>query len=470
MTNAYRREFHPIVSSNDLVFYVSQTARGQMLIGAEFDRQPSYDSGTTFAYLQACARKAITVLPFLRDLRVLRQWAGVCDVSMDFSPIMGFTGVDGFLLSTGWGTWGFKAIPAAGEQLAELIATGRTPQLHRAVHPRPLRPRATMADPSSRGDPLMLWLTCPHCGGRPIEEFRFGGELPHVPDRITDPDLRDLDHVWMLDNADGPTTERWFHEAGCRRWHTIRRDTRTDEILDPVAHAMARPPDPVRRQELLDQVVRYLADHGLAGASLRPMAKALGVSLNGLVHHFGTKTDLLVAALARANELQQRESEGWLACNPALSQADLLRKWWRWINAAPEHLALVRLGLEAAALDATGGGLPGQVRAEQVGLWRTDIEQRLVAEGLSAGAAQVEASLVKAMFTGLVVDLIATGNRRRLTRALREGLHRLEAVVASARVGAVEQPARARPLAPPVAPCEPADLSPLVLVSERFLG
>src|SRR6478609_2759804 len=101
---------------------------------------------------------------------------------------------------------------------------------------------------------------------------------------------------------------------------------------------MARPPDPVRRQELLDQVVRYLADHGLAGASLRPMAKALGVSLNGLVHHFGTK-------------------------------ADLLRKWWRWINAAPEHLALVRLGLEAAALDATrGGGLPGQVRAEQVGL------------------------------------------------------------------------------------------------------
>ena len=102
---------------------------------------------------------------------------------------------------------------------------------------------------------------------------------------------------------------------------------------------MARPPDPVRRQELLDEVVRYLADHGLAGASLRPMAKALGVSLNGLVHHFGTKTDLLVAALARANELQQRESEGWLACNPALSQADLLRKWWRWINAAPEHLA-----------------------------------------------------------------------------------------------------------------------------------
>jgi sarcosine oxidase delta subunit len=54
-----------------------------------------------------------------------------------------------------------------------------------------------------------------------------------VPDRITDPDERDLDWAWMLDNADGPTTERWFHEAGCRRWHTVRRDTRNDELLGP---------------------------------------------------------------------------------------------------------------------------------------------------------------------------------------------------------------------------------------------
>ena len=79
----------------------------------------------------------------------------------------------------------------------------------------------------------MLWLTCPTCGARPIEEFRFGGEQPGVPERITDADRRDLDYVWMLDNAEGPSVERWFHEAGCRRWQTLRRDTRTDEILDP---------------------------------------------------------------------------------------------------------------------------------------------------------------------------------------------------------------------------------------------
>jgi sarcosine oxidase subunit beta len=66
----------------------------------------------------------MTLLPFLRDLRILRQWMGVCDMSPDYSPIMGVTGVAGFYITTGWGAWGFKAIPAGGEQLAGLIAMG----------------------------------------------------------------------------------------------------------------------------------------------------------------------------------------------------------------------------------------------------------------------------------------------------------------------------------------------------------
>ena len=74
---------------------------------------------------RACARKVTHILPFLRDLRILRQWTGICDISPDYSPIMGATGVDGLLVTTGWGTWGFKAIPAGGEAMAELIATGR---------------------------------------------------------------------------------------------------------------------------------------------------------------------------------------------------------------------------------------------------------------------------------------------------------------------------------------------------------
>jgi len=77
----------------------------------------------------------------------------------------------------------------------------------------------------------MLWLTCPNCGRRPVDEFSYGGEVPAVPDGITDPDERDVDLVWMWGNVDGPTTERWFHAAGCRRWTTVKRDTSLDVEL-----------------------------------------------------------------------------------------------------------------------------------------------------------------------------------------------------------------------------------------------
>jgi sarcosine oxidase subunit beta len=59
---------------------------------------------------------------------VLRQWAGLCDITPDFSPVLGVTPVDGFLVDVGWGTYGFKAGPVAGEAMAELIATGKPPE------------------------------------------------------------------------------------------------------------------------------------------------------------------------------------------------------------------------------------------------------------------------------------------------------------------------------------------------------
>ncbi|MEM7127983.1 MAG: FAD-dependent oxidoreductase [Chloroflexota bacterium] len=129
VTNHYEQTFHPIVASTDLVFYASQTARGEMLMGAEIDPQPSYSYRSGHHLLQSCSFRAMTLLPFLRNLRILRQWAGVCDMSVDYSPIMGKTGIDGFYITTGWGTWGFKAIPVGGEQMAQLIATGETPSL-----------------------------------------------------------------------------------------------------------------------------------------------------------------------------------------------------------------------------------------------------------------------------------------------------------------------------------------------------
>lgn len=151
VTNHYARTFDPIVASTELLFYVSQTARGEMLIGAEIDRQPSYSYRSTYSFLSSCAGRAIVLLPFMSDLRILRQWTGVCDMSPDYSPVMGETGVDGLLVTTGWGTWGFKAIPAGGEAMAYMIATGRTPELIAPFALSRFERDRTLADRGSSG-------------------------------------------------------------------------------------------------------------------------------------------------------------------------------------------------------------------------------------------------------------------------------------------------------------------------------
>ncbi len=151
VTNHYQRSFKPIISDQDLHFYVSQTARGEMLMGAHIDRQPSYSYRSGHHFIQDCALSATTMLPFLRNMRVLRQWTGVCDMSPDYSPIMGKTPVKGFLITTGWGTWGFKAIPASGEQMAQLIATGKTPDLIAPFSLNRFKNDRLMADRASSG-------------------------------------------------------------------------------------------------------------------------------------------------------------------------------------------------------------------------------------------------------------------------------------------------------------------------------
>lgn len=88
----------------------------------------------------------------------------------------------------------------------------------------------------------MLRLTCPNCGERSVVEFRYG-EIPTVPEGLTDPEARNLDRAFMRTNTEGIVTERWFHEAGCRRWMTVRRDTRTDEVLEVVSRSSGRRSD-----------------------------------------------------------------------------------------------------------------------------------------------------------------------------------------------------------------------------------
>ena len=175
-----------------------------MLIGAEFDAQPSYSRQSSFAALRGyCVQDHPAAAVPARPADPADVGRHLRHLGRLLSPIMGATGVDGFLVTTGWGTWGFKAIPAGGEGMAELIATGRPPRAHRAVHARPVPARPRPGRPGLGGDALMLWLDCPRCGRRPLDEFTFGGERRPVPDWITDPDERDFDEVWIFENPDG---------------------------------------------------------------------------------------------------------------------------------------------------------------------------------------------------------------------------------------------------------------------------
>ncbi len=118
-----------VVVSGTLHVYVSQTDRGELVFGASTDPYPSYSMRGSLEFTEELAGHVLELMPSIAKLRVLRQWAGLCDMTPDFSPIMGVTPVAGFLLDVGWGTYGFKAGPVAGEAMAELVATGRTPEI-----------------------------------------------------------------------------------------------------------------------------------------------------------------------------------------------------------------------------------------------------------------------------------------------------------------------------------------------------
>lgn len=118
------------VSSANLHAYIYQTDRGEVVVGGGVDPYSSYSQRSTLQTLEHLAANTLEMFPFLRGVNVMRQWAGLCDMSPDYAPIMGAVdGLPGFMLSCGWGTWGFKAGPIGGYTMAELIATGKTPDL-----------------------------------------------------------------------------------------------------------------------------------------------------------------------------------------------------------------------------------------------------------------------------------------------------------------------------------------------------
>jgi sarcosine oxidase subunit beta len=118
-----------VVVSGSLHVYVSQTDRGELVFGASIDPFNTYNIRGSLEFTEELAGHVLELMPGISRMRLLRQWSGLCDMTPDYSPVMGFTPVEGFLCDVGWGTYGFKAGPVSGEQMAEAIATGATPKL-----------------------------------------------------------------------------------------------------------------------------------------------------------------------------------------------------------------------------------------------------------------------------------------------------------------------------------------------------
>lgn len=114
-----------VVMSPTVHCYVSQSDRGEMIIGGGADTYNSYGQRGSLPSTEAVLNAALELYPSLSRMRLMRQWGGIVDIAPDASPIVSKTPVTGFYISTGWGTGGYKAIPAGGDTLAYTIAHDR---------------------------------------------------------------------------------------------------------------------------------------------------------------------------------------------------------------------------------------------------------------------------------------------------------------------------------------------------------
>ena len=114
-----------IIVSGSLHLYISQSSRGELVMGASLDPMELHQRRSSFEFVSGMADQILDLFPFLASVKIVRQWAGLADMTPDFAPLMGTTPIDGFYLDAGWGTWGFKATPICGKTMADTVANNR---------------------------------------------------------------------------------------------------------------------------------------------------------------------------------------------------------------------------------------------------------------------------------------------------------------------------------------------------------
>jgi len=185
---------------------------------------------------------------------------------------------------------------------------------------------------------------------------------------------------------------------------------------------MGRKPNPKRRQELLAAVAAYLELHGLAGLSLRPLAAAVGVSPRTLLYHFESKERLLAEALNAAPSLDEARRE---FAESSRALFDRLRRLWK-RTAEPSARPYLTLFFEVYAAALREPERYSTFLGTVVEQWLDLLVPLLQAEGLAAPAARATATELLALHHGCALDLLASGDHRRVTSAYLSRLAELE--------------------------------------------
>jgi sarcosine oxidase subunit beta len=124
VTEPVKPVLNTMVISGLVHAYVSQSDRGEIVIGGGADAYNSYTQRGGFSQMREVLRAVVELFPSFSRLKLMRHWAGRVDITPDTSPLMGLTPVDGLFINCGWGTGGFKAIPAGGHTMAYTVANG----------------------------------------------------------------------------------------------------------------------------------------------------------------------------------------------------------------------------------------------------------------------------------------------------------------------------------------------------------
>jgi AcrR family transcriptional regulator len=169
-------------------------------------------------------------------------------------------------------------------------------------------------------------------------------------------------------------------------------------------------PKQTRKEELLDELIAYLAKHGVADLSLRPMAAATGTSARLLIFHFGSKEKLLEAVL---EEMQSRLQRSFTAMAQGERKGPLIRSFWDWAIAAPNY-DMLRLLYQLHMLATQSPKVYGRYLKRTSMDW-LELIQAAVPEPQRDPAF---VTLLGAVFDGLFLELMSTGDSRRTTATL----------------------------------------------------